>query len=137
MLVLTRKKSERIIIIAPDGTKIYATVVEFRSGDRVRIGVDAPLDWLIHREEVYDAILRDGAQPQFPKPPKPTADAEIPAAENDPATISPRDGSQPCQHAPKLADEKPPSRSRRFRQTTKYLPDWDPTGCCRSPKPPV
>lgn len=51
MLVLTRRKNERIHI----GESIVITVVEVR-GDKVRIGIDAPKEIPVHREEVYQAI---------------------------------------------------------------------------------
>lgn len=51
MLVLSREKNERIMI----GENIILTVVEIR-GDKVRLGIDAPKDVPVHREEVYDAI---------------------------------------------------------------------------------
>jgi carbon storage regulator len=51
MLVLSRKKSERIVI---DGN-IVITVVDVR-GDKVRLGIEAPRDVPIHRCEVHKAI---------------------------------------------------------------------------------
>ena len=54
MLVLSRKKNESIII--NDDIKIV--VVEIR-GDKVRLGVDAPKEVPVHRQEVYDAIRRN------------------------------------------------------------------------------
>lgn len=51
MLVLSRKKSESIVI---DG-RISITVVEIR-GDKVRLGIEAPREVPVHRSEVYDAI---------------------------------------------------------------------------------
>lgn len=54
MLVLSRKRSERILI----GENIVVTVVEIR-GEKVRLGVSAPPDIPIHREEVQDAIDRE------------------------------------------------------------------------------
>jgi carbon storage regulator len=57
MLVLTRKADGRIMI----GDDIVITVVSIR-GDVVRLGIDAPADVPVHREEVYDAIRRDGAR---------------------------------------------------------------------------
>ena len=51
MLVLSRKKDESIII----NDQIRVTVVEVR-GDKVRIGIDAPKDVAVHRQEVYEAI---------------------------------------------------------------------------------
>lgn len=50
MLVLSRSKDESIII--NDNIKI--TVIE--TGKRVRIGIEAPQDIPVHREEVYKAI---------------------------------------------------------------------------------
>lgn len=47
MLVLSRKERERIRL----GDSIILTVVQV-SGDRVRIGVEAPADVLILREEL-------------------------------------------------------------------------------------
>lgn len=51
MLVLSRKKNEKIVI----NESIVITVVDVR-GDRVRIGIDAPRDVPIHRQEIHDAI---------------------------------------------------------------------------------
>lgn len=54
MLVLSRQRDETIII----GDSIRITIVEVR-GDKVRIGIDAPKDVAVHRQEVYDAIKRE------------------------------------------------------------------------------
>ncbi len=51
MLVLSRHRDERIMI----GDKIVITVVEVR-GDRVRLGIEAPREVTVHREEIYAAI---------------------------------------------------------------------------------
>ena len=53
MLVLSRKKGENIVI----NENIVITVVEVR-GDKVRLGVDAPKDVIVHREEVCEAIQK-------------------------------------------------------------------------------
>ena len=55
MLVLTRSKDQKIMI----GDNIVVTVVELR-GDKVRLGIHAPSEIPVHREEVYEAIKRDG-----------------------------------------------------------------------------
>lgn len=57
MLVLSRKKDEKIII----GDNITVMVIEIR-GDKVRLGIDAPRDVSVHRQEVYDAILKERSQ---------------------------------------------------------------------------
>lgn len=51
MLVLSRKQGEQIII----GDGITITVVSIAPG-KVRIGIVAPKDTPVHREEVYEAI---------------------------------------------------------------------------------
>lgn len=51
MLILTRKKDEQIII----NDNIKVTVVEC-SGDHVKLGIEAPRDVKIYRQEVYLAI---------------------------------------------------------------------------------
>lgn len=53
MLVLSRHKGEAIII----GDDIVITLVEIR-GDKVRLGIEAPQDVSVHRQEVYEAIQR-------------------------------------------------------------------------------
>ncbi|MFO0248591.1 MAG: carbon storage regulator [Planctomyces sp.] len=40
------------------GDNIRVTIVEVR-GDKVRIGIEAPRDVSVHRQEIYDAIRRD------------------------------------------------------------------------------
>ena len=51
MLVLSRKKNERIVI----GDEIVLTVLSIK-GDKVRLGIEAPRDLPVHREEVYRLI---------------------------------------------------------------------------------
>ncbi|MFT5525827.1 MAG: carbon storage regulator [Pirellulaceae bacterium] len=53
MLVLSRKRDERIVIAG----NIVITIVEIR-GDKVRLGIDAPQDIPVHRQEVYEALQR-------------------------------------------------------------------------------
>ena len=57
MLVLSRKKDEKIMI----GDDVVVTIVDIR-GDKVRLGFDAPKLVPVHRQEVYDAIKRDGGE---------------------------------------------------------------------------
>lgn len=54
MLVLSRQRDESIII----GDNIVITVVDIR-GDKVRLGINAPTEIPVHRQEVYDAIQRE------------------------------------------------------------------------------
>lgn len=56
MLVLSRKKNEGIRI----GATVELVVVEIR-GDKVRLGIQAPPDVPVHRDEVYAAIRRNQA----------------------------------------------------------------------------
>jgi len=60
MLVLTRRINESIVI----NDDISVLVVEIR-GDRVRLGIEAPKDVVVHRKEVYDVIKED--VPEKPK----------------------------------------------------------------------
>lgn len=55
MLVLTRKVGERIHI----GPDIVVTIVRIQ-GDKVRLGVAAPEDIAVHREEVLEQIRAEG-----------------------------------------------------------------------------
>ncbi len=57
MLVLTRKIGEGIII----GDDIKITVVELKGGG-VRIGIDAPREMKIHRQEVFDRIKQENKE---------------------------------------------------------------------------
>jgi len=54
MLILTRKKNESIII----DNKIKVTVLEL-DNNRVQLGIEAPRDIIIHREEVYRDIQEE------------------------------------------------------------------------------
>ncbi|MCR4790173.1 MAG: carbon storage regulator CsrA [Treponemataceae bacterium] len=54
MLVLTRKTDEKIKI----GNDITISVVEIH-GDQVKIGVEAPKDVKVFREEIYVAIKNE------------------------------------------------------------------------------
>src|SRR4051795_10906874 len=50
MIVLSRKKNESVRI-----GDVVITVVEMR-GDKVRLGVEAPKDASVHRQEVWEAL---------------------------------------------------------------------------------
>lgn len=57
MLVLTRSVGERLII--GDG-EITLTILDVR-GNQVRLGIDAPKDISVHREEIYLRIQAEAA----------------------------------------------------------------------------
>jgi carbon storage regulator len=59
VLVLSRHRDESIIFTIPDGipagTRIIMTVVDIR-GDKVRLGIAAPIEVSINRSEIQDRI---------------------------------------------------------------------------------
>ncbi|PKM23383.1 MAG: carbon storage regulator [Gammaproteobacteria bacterium HGW-Gammaproteobacteria-13] len=56
MLILTRNSGETLCI----GDDITVTVLAV-NGNQVRIGIDAPKNVAVHREEVYQRIQADQA----------------------------------------------------------------------------
>ncbi len=57
MLVLSRYKDQSIYI----GDDIVVTIVDVR-GDRIRLGIEAPANVPVHRQEIYEAIQRENAE---------------------------------------------------------------------------
>ncbi len=57
MLILTRRVGESLII----GDNVVVNVLGVK-GNQVRIGVDAPKDVTVHREEIYDRIQAEKDQ---------------------------------------------------------------------------
>lgn len=55
MLVLSRHHNQSIIIRVPGGPEIKMQVVDIR-GDKVQLGITAPGEVTVHREEVRRAI---------------------------------------------------------------------------------
>jgi carbon storage regulator len=51
MLILTRRVGERLII----GDDVKVTVLGVK-GNQVKVGVDAPADVAVHRQEIYERI---------------------------------------------------------------------------------
>ncbi len=66
MLVLTRKLGEIIRV----GETVTVRILEVR-GNQVRLGVEAPADVRIYREEVYRAICAEHEAPAAPPAPAP------------------------------------------------------------------
>jgi carbon storage regulator len=87
MLILSRKPGESIVI---DG-RITVKIIRLE-GDIVKLGIEAPKEVPVHRQEVYDEILRnnrealtaDDNRPKLPrltpKPTNPAKPASVPAA---------------------------------------------------------
>ena len=64
MLILTRRVGETVMI----GNEVTVTVLGVK-GNQVRIGVNAPKDVAVHREEIYDRIKRE--EDGYPATPTP------------------------------------------------------------------
>lgn len=60
MLILTRRVGETLMI----GDEVTVTVLGVK-GNQVRIGVNAPRDVTVHREEIYERIKREQADDQL------------------------------------------------------------------------
>jgi len=54
MLILTRRAGEALMV----GENVRVTVLGVK-GNQVRIGVDAPKEVAVHREEIYDRIKKE------------------------------------------------------------------------------
>ncbi len=59
MLILTRRVGESLMV----GDDITVTVLGVK-GNQVRIGVNAPRDVAVHREEIYERIQDDANRPK-------------------------------------------------------------------------
>ena len=57
MLILTRRVGETVMI----GNEVTVTVLGVK-GNQVRIGVNAPKDVAVHREEIFERIKREQDQ---------------------------------------------------------------------------
>lgn len=56
MLILTRRVGETLMI----GDEITATILGVK-GNQVRLGIQAPKDVAVHREEIYERIKNESA----------------------------------------------------------------------------
>ena len=69
MLILTRRVGETLMI----GDSVTVTVLGVK-GNQVRIGITAPKDVAVHREEIYQRIHREGDAEGDANPPAAAAD---------------------------------------------------------------
>jgi carbon storage regulator len=56
MLILTRKMGETLMI----GAEVSVTIIGV-NGNQVKIGINAPRDVAVHREEVYERLQAENA----------------------------------------------------------------------------
>ena len=59
MLVISRREGESITIQTPEGP-VTVTIIGIRSNNGIRIGVEAPEEVSIYREEIYSEIQEHG-----------------------------------------------------------------------------
>ncbi|MBM3882896.1 MAG: carbon storage regulator CsrA [Verrucomicrobia bacterium] len=106
MLILSRKSGESIVI---DG-RIVVKIVRVEGGEVVKVGIQAPIDVPVHRQEVYDEIQRTNqealtrgqpAVPQLPAASVSRARSKTAAsAPLRPTPAGPSHGSKPQQQHP-------------------------------------
>ena len=63
MLILTRRVGETVVI----GDDVTVTVLGVK-GSQVRLGVNAPKEISVHREEIYERIKREQATDEANRP---------------------------------------------------------------------
>jgi carbon storage regulator len=63
MLILTRRVGETVVI----GNDVTVTVLGVK-GNQVRLGVNAPREVAVHREEIFERIKREQAEEKSQRP---------------------------------------------------------------------
>ena len=81
MLILTRRINETLNI----GDDIQVTVLGIK-GNQVRIGINAPRDVPVHREEIYQKILQEDGSDVAPKNAAESETTEVVAAQEEQIT---------------------------------------------------
>ncbi len=61
MLILTRRVGEKLVI----GENVTVTVLGVK-GNQIRVGIDAPPEVLVHREEIFQRILKEREEQNGP-----------------------------------------------------------------------
>jgi carbon storage regulator len=57
MLILTRRIGEKLVI----GDDVTVTILGVK-GNQIRVGIEAPVEVQVHREEIYQRILKERAE---------------------------------------------------------------------------
>jgi carbon storage regulator len=81
VLILTRRVGENLVI----GNDIVVTILGVK-GNQVRVGINAPMDVEVHRDEVYQRIQRNERDSQLPPPARTASSVDAPAV-SDATTV--------------------------------------------------